>query len=87
MQALQVVSLGSIFSIAFLGLLYGELTLLYKRWDMLKIKLYYDLPAYDPVKHDPNKTFALLTYRGTHYAKWVDLKSRGISSWNVFKRG
>ena len=31
MQALQVVSLGSIFSIAFLGLLYGELTLLYKR--------------------------------------------------------
>ena len=54
---------------------------------MLKIKLYYDLPAYDPVKHDPKKTFALLTYRGTHYAKWVDLKSRGISSWNVFKRG
>ena len=31
MQALQVVSLGSIFSIAFLGLLYGELTLLQKR--------------------------------------------------------
>jgi len=31
MQALQVVSLGSIFSIAFLGLLYGELTLLHKR--------------------------------------------------------
>ena len=31
MQALQVASLGSIFSIAFLGLLYGELTLLHKR--------------------------------------------------------
>ena len=31
MQALQVVSLGSIFSIAFLGLVYGELTLLHKR--------------------------------------------------------
>ena len=30
MQALQVASLGSIFSIAFLGLLYGELTLLHK---------------------------------------------------------
>ena len=30
MQALQVVTLGSIFSIAFLGLLYGELTLLHK---------------------------------------------------------
>jgi hypothetical protein len=31
MQALQIVTLGSIFSIAFLGLVYGELTLLHKR--------------------------------------------------------
>ena len=31
MQALQVASLGSIFSIAFLGLLYGEILLLSKR--------------------------------------------------------
>ena len=31
MQALQVASLGSILSIAFLGLVYGELTLLQKR--------------------------------------------------------
>jgi hypothetical protein len=31
MQALQVATLGSIFSIAFLGLLYGELTFLHKR--------------------------------------------------------
>jgi len=31
MQAIQVASLGSIFIIAFLGLLYGELTLLHKR--------------------------------------------------------
>jgi ethanolamine utilization microcompartment shell protein EutS len=31
MQALQVASLGSIFSIAFLGLLYGEIKLLYKK--------------------------------------------------------
>jgi len=30
MQALQVATLGSIFSIAFLGLLYGELALLHK---------------------------------------------------------
>jgi len=30
MQALQVATLGSIFSIALLGLLYGELTLLHK---------------------------------------------------------
>ena len=44
---------------------------------MLKISFHYDLPAYDPVKHDPDKTFGFLTYRGIHYAKWVDLKSRG----------
>jgi uncharacterized protein (DUF58 family) len=31
MQALQVASIGSIFSIAFLGLLYGEIKLLYKK--------------------------------------------------------
>jgi ethanolamine utilization microcompartment shell protein EutS len=31
MQAIQVASLGSILSVAFLGLLYGELTLLQKR--------------------------------------------------------
>jgi len=31
MQALQVASIGSIFSIAFLGLLYGEILLLSKR--------------------------------------------------------
>ena len=35
MQALQVASVGSIFSIAFLGLLYGELTLLHKKWEKL----------------------------------------------------
>ena len=50
---------------------------------MLKIKLYYDLPAFDPQKHDPNKTFAFLTYRGVCYAKWVDLKSRGTQNWKV----
>ncbi len=31
MEAIQVASIGSIFSIAFIGLLYGELALLYKR--------------------------------------------------------
>jgi uncharacterized protein YukJ len=54
---------------------------------MLKISLYYDLPAYDPQKHDPDKTFAFLTYRGVHYAKRVNLKSLSIPSWKVFKRG
>ena len=50
---------------------------------MLKISFDYDLPAYDPVKHDPDKTFGFLTYRGVHYAKWVDLKSRSKKSWKV----
>ena len=36
---------------------------------MLKIKLCYDLPEFDSDKHDPDKTFAFLTYRGVHYAK------------------
>ena len=30
---------------------------------MLKVSLEYDLPEYDPMKHDPDKTFAFLTYR------------------------
>ena len=43
---------------------------------MLKIKFVYDLQNYDPEKHDPDRTFAFLTYRGVCYAKWVHLKSR-----------
>ncbi len=31
------------------------------------------LPEYDPEKHNPEKVFALLCYRGIHYAKWVHL--------------
>ena len=50
---------------------------------MLKVRFQYDLPAYDPEKHDPDKTFAFLTYRGVHYAKWVNLKPFGIPSWKV----
>ena len=52
---------------------------------MLKVKFQYDLPVYDPEKHDPAKVFGFLTYRGVHYAKWVFLKSRGIDSWKVNK--
>ena len=52
---------------------------------MLKVKMFYDLPEYNPLKHDPDKTFAFLTYRGIHYAKWVNLKSRGCKSWKVNK--
>ena len=43
---------------------------------MLKVRFEYDLPEYDPSKHDPDKVFGFLTYRGVHYAKWIDLKSR-----------
>jgi len=50
---------------------------------MLKVRFEYDLPTYDPDKHDPDKTFAFLTYRGVHYAKWVKLKPFGIPSWKV----
>jgi|TARA_R100000005_G_C4846136_1_gene114984 hypothetical protein len=49
----------------------------------MKIKLEYDLPEFDPVKHDIDKTFAFLTYRGIHYAKWVDLKSRSKRNWKI----
>ena len=52
---------------------------------MLKVTFKYDLPTYDSEKHDPDKTFAFLTYRGVHYAKWVYLKSRGVKSWKVNK--
>jgi|TARA_B100000035_G_scaffold139063_1_gene118513 hypothetical protein len=52
---------------------------------MLKVKIEYDLPAYDPEKHDPDKTFAFLTYRGVNYAKWVNLKSLGIPFWKTNK--
>ena len=50
---------------------------------MPKVRIEYDLPAYNPDKHDPDKTFAFLIYRGVCYAKWVKLKSRGISSWKI----
>ena len=50
---------------------------------MLKIDLHYDLPAFDSQKHDPDRTFAFLTYRGINYAKWVNLKSRGKKSWKL----
>ncbi len=50
---------------------------------MLKVRFEYDLPDYDPDKHDPDRKFAFLTYRGVHYAKWIDLKSRGNKNWKI----
>jgi len=52
---------------------------------MLKVRFEYDLPEYDPSKHDPDKVFGFLTYRGVHYAKWIDLKSRSDKIWNFKK--
>ena len=45
----------------------------------------YDLPEYDPEIHDPKEVFAMLCYRGVHYAKWVYLKVDfgGAPSWNI----
>jgi len=52
---------------------------------MVKIKLCYDLPNYDPDRHDPDRTFAFLTYRGVHYAKWVNLKPFAKSTWKILR--
>ena len=54
---------------------------------MLKVRFEYDLPEYDPSKHDPDKVFGFLTYRGVHYAKWIDLKSRADKIWKIDREG
>ncbi len=43
--------------------------------------LNYDLPEYDPEIHDPKEVFAMLCYRGVHYAKWVRLDTFKINNW------
>jgi hypothetical protein len=55
---------------------------------MLRIKVDWDrpdLPDFDPVKHDPDRVFRFLTYRGVHYAKWVYLKVNfgAINNWKI----
>ena len=55
---------------------------------MLRIKVDWarpDLPDFDPVKHDPDRVFRFLTYRGVHYAKWVYLKVQfnGVKDWKI----
>ena len=54
---------------------------------MLKIHFSWgttDLPEYDSEKHDPERVFAMLCYRGIHYAKWVYLEPFNIKHWNLF---
>ncbi len=41
------------------------------------------IPEYDPDKHNPEKVFALLCYRGIHYAKWVYLDIFFNNNWNL----
>ena len=42
----------------------------------------YEVPEYDPEKHNPERVFAMLCYRGIHYAKWVVLDPFKIKSWS-----
>ena len=44
---------------------------------MLNIKFTLEhplVPEFDPEIHDPDEVFALLCYRGIHYAKWCNIK-------------
>ena len=42
-----------------------------------------EVPEYDPEKHNPERVFAFLCYRGIHYAKWVTLDVFNIGNWNL----
>ena len=53
---------------------------------MLRINVSFnrpDVPEYDEEIHNPEKVFALLCYRGVHYAKWVYLDVFNIGNWNL----
>ena len=40
-------------------------------------------PEWDEDKHDIEEVFALLCYRGIHYAKWVVLDPFKIKTWKI----
>ena len=40
-------------------------------------------PEWNEDKHDIEEVFALLCYRGIHYAKWVTLDVFGVGNWNL----
>ena len=42
-----------------------------------------EVPEYDEEIHNPERVFALLCYRGVHYAKWVYLDVFNINTWNL----
>ena len=43
-----------------------------------------EIPDFDPEIHNPEKVFALLCYRGIHYAKWVYLDVVFHKEWKLF---
>ena len=40
-------------------------------------------PEWNEDKHDIEEVFALLCYRGIHYAKWVTLDVFNVRNWNL----
>ena len=42
-----------------------------------------EVPEYDEDIHNPERVFALLCYRGVHYAKWVYLDVFNIANWDL----
>ena len=53
---------------------------------MLRINVSFnrpEVPEYDEEIHNPERVFALLCYRGVHYAKWVYLDVFNIGNWNL----
>jgi len=51
--------------------------MLHLRWETPEV------PQYDPEKHNPERVFAFLCYRGIHYAKWVTLDVFSVGNWNL----
>ncbi len=41
------------------------------------------VPEYNPEIHNPERVFALLCYRGIHYAKWVYLDVFKTIKWDL----
>ena len=40
-------------------------------------------PEWNEDKHDVEEVFALLCYRGIHYAKWVYLDVFNVKNWSL----
>ena len=52
-------------------------TMLHFKWEIPEV------PEYDPEIHNPERVFALLCYRGVHYAKWVTLDVFKVFNWDL----